>query len=356
MHADASIAVDLAELLQLRHIPTPSRHQAPDANGAWLGAYRGKRRGHGTDYDDLRVYSQGDDVRHIDWRASARTHELQTRLYREEKEYRTSIVCDFRPCMFTGSRQLRANKAAKLSARLLWQLCQGGTRVTLIVLTSEGVSMIAPGSGHATAINACVLLSQEHARMAQALQVETADAHTAFTKPDDSVNQLIKPSNTASINGKTAGTRTQTLPMTDTARGPTLESLLQWLVRHNEHKSTLLWITGLDFEGDGFTRTLGELKSPSVSVVAHIDDPLLHTVLPSGEYHYQTHSRMKGNANLTQRYAVIDKAAAHQLRQSLELQRRERAQRFDTHRIALLSATSGDNNVIAALRQQGYLP
>lgn len=356
MPADATVAIELAQLLQLRHMPAPAWRQTPDANGAWLGAYRGRRRGHGTDYDDLRAYSPGDDVRHIDWRASARTHELQTRLYREEKEYRTSIICDFRPCMFTGSRQLRANRAAMLCARLLWLACQGGTRVTLIILTSTGFSMIAPSTGHTTAINGCVLLSQEHARMVQALQPETTDRQTTLVAPMDSVNQWNKPSNTASTSGAMAWTRTQALPINDTAHGPELESLLQWLVRHNEHRSTLLWITGLDFEGEGFARTLGKLKHPSVSVVTHVDDPLLHTVLPSGAYHYQAHGSAMGNSEWTQRYAVIDKAAAQQLKQRLERWQHDRTQRFDMHKIALLSTASGDDNVIAALRQQGHLP
>ena len=216
--------------------------------------------------------------------------------------------------------------------------------------------MIAPGTGHATAINACVLLSQEHARMVQSLQPETTATKTALTVPDDNVDQWNKPSNAASPDRLTPWRRTQALPVDDIAHGPTLESLLQWLVRHNEHRSALLWITGLDFEGDGFTRTLSELKNPSVSVVAHIDDPLMHGALPSGEYHYQGYSSVRGTSELKKRYAVIDKAAAYRLKQRLEQQQRERGQRFDSHKIALLSTESGDDTVIAALRQQGHLP
>lgn len=356
MHANASVAIDLAQLLQLRHMPAPPWQQTPDANGAWLGAFRGQRRGHGTDYDDLRAYSPGDDVRHIDWRASARTHELQTRLYREEKEHRTSVICDFRPCMFTGSQQLRANTAATLCARLLWLACHGGSRITLIILTSKGFSMIAPGTGHATAINACVLLSQEHASIVQALQTETTERQTTLTTLNDTNKQWNKAPNSTSTNGAALWTRTQSLPLTNVAQGPTLESLLQWLVSHNEHRSTLLWVTGLDFEGERFTSTLSELKNPSISVVTHINDPLLNTALPSGQYRYKAHADATKKSDWTQRHAVIDKTSAQQLKQRVQQWQHERTQRFDTHKIALLSTANGDDNVIAALRQQGHLP
>ena len=355
MRADSSVTLDLTELLQLRHLPAPSRRHIVDANGTWLGTFRGRRRGHGTDYDDLRVYCPGDDVRHIHWRASARTHELQTRLYREEKEHRTCIICDFRPCMFTGAKQLRANRAATLCARLLWQACREGTRVTLVILTGTGFSMIDPGTGHATAINACVLLSDEHARAVQALQPGRSDAQAASIPVDERDNQFKKPSEATSINN-TAQARTHTLAINEAANGPTLESLLQWLIQNNQHSSTLLWVSGLDFEGDSFAKTLGELGTTCTSIAVYVDEPVLHAVLPSGEYHYKAHASQMGKTDRKQRHALIDKATSYKLKRHIERHQHERVQRFDKHRIALLSTVDGDDNIIAALRQQGHLP
>jgi len=356
MHADASVALDLAQLLQLRHMPVPSWHNTPDANGAWLGAFKGRQRGQGTDYDDLRTYYPGDDVRHIDWRASARSRNLQTRIYREEKEHRTTVICDFRDCMFTGSTQLRANRAAVLSTRLLWLACRGGSRVTLIILTPQGFNTIAPGTGHETVINACVLLCQEHASRVKALQPTKTGAQTTHTATHDPLERVNQQWNKRTKDSAALWTRTQALPVNETLQGPTLESLLQWLVIHNEHKSTMLWVTGLDFEGEGFTTLLGELKYPSVSVVSHIDDPMLHSLLPTGEYHFQLHGSTKGNSASTIRHAHVSSRTAHHVKQRIARLQQERTQRFDANKVAWLSAASGDETVLAALRQQGYLP
>ena len=51
-------------------------------------------RGHGTEFDALREYVIGDDVRSIDWRASARAHDVVVRTWRPERDRRVFCVLD----------------------------------------------------------------------------------------------------------------------------------------------------------------------------------------------------------------------------------------------------------------------
>ena len=54
-------------------------------------------RSRGLDFQEVRVYQPGDDIRQIDWRVTAKYGEPFTKLYAEEKEQQIYLVCDLRP-------------------------------------------------------------------------------------------------------------------------------------------------------------------------------------------------------------------------------------------------------------------
>ena len=342
MSANSSIAISIAQLLDIRHLPVPASRSAPASNCTWVGSFSSRKRGHGTDYDDLRTYKAGDDIRHIDWRVSARMQELHTRLYREEKEHRICIICDLRPCMFTGSATLRANKATRLSARCLWLACQGGSRVTLLLLTPSGVCMMEPGTGHSTAIRGCALLSEEHQRIATTLAQRTNATNTA-DEP-------------ALINNTHAHIRRRKLTVDHRAKGPSLDSLLQWLSMQQEHKSTLLWLTALDFTGEHFFDSISSLAPTRHSVFVYIDEPMLREGLPGGEYHYQSAVSDDTITGGKQQSIQLNVVNRHKLKNDLRRQWQARADLMTSLRIPCISTASGDTDVISALRHQAYLP
>lgn len=344
----STIDINVDQLLQLRHIEAPATRRIPDSNAAWLGTFTSKQRGHGTDYDDLRQYSPGDDIRHIDWRASARTNALHTRLYRAEKEHRTSIICDMRLCMFTGSNILRANRAVRLCARLLWQACKAGTRVTLIIITPEGLSMLAPGTGHTTAIRGCKLLATEHQRLVQTLIKRKHAPTTALRE----------------INNDYC--RHESLAVSNEAHGPTLDAALKRLIAHSEHKTTQLWASGFDYPGELFFNTLGSIAQQGHNVALQIDDPVLSNSLPSGDFHYQANHAQEPDtepeSNHRQAHqkrilhsARINKSNQEVLSQNLKQVRQCRVTRFAELSVPYLSNAAGDDAIIAALRHQGVL-
>ena len=96
-------------------------------------------RGRGIDFDEVRGYQPGDDIRAIDWRVTARTGDAHTKLFHEERERPVLIAVDQRPGMFFGSRNcFKSVLAAHLAALIAWSALAAGERVGGLVFGSEG--------------------------------------------------------------------------------------------------------------------------------------------------------------------------------------------------------------------------
>ena len=85
MHAQPTqpgIRVSLAELIEMRHrVREVQLFSTPAKRSPLIGLHHSKLRGRGVDFDQVRVYQPGDDVRTIDWRVTARTQEPHTKLF-----------------------------------------------------------------------------------------------------------------------------------------------------------------------------------------------------------------------------------------------------------------------------------
>ena len=87
------------------------------------GSYLAKSKGRGMEFDEVRHYQSGDDVRTIDWRVTARTGKVHTKLFREEKERPVFICTDLSQSMQFGSTLLfKSVQAAHLAAMIAWQI------------------------------------------------------------------------------------------------------------------------------------------------------------------------------------------------------------------------------------------
>jgi len=126
----------LAELLELR-----TRSGAIDlvASAARSrtdpGAAPSRLRGRGIEFEEVRAYAPGDDVRAIDWRVTARTGKPHTRLFRAERERPVYLLLDQRAPMYFGSRvRLKSQQALRAATLLAWAALAGGDRVGGLVL------------------------------------------------------------------------------------------------------------------------------------------------------------------------------------------------------------------------------
>ncbi len=123
--------VGLSNLLRVRFAAQDLRLFVPRAVKSQLnGAERTRFRGRGMDFEEVRLYQPGDDVRSIDWRVTARTQVPHTKLYREERERPVFILVDQRSPMFFGSQRcFKSVLAAHIGANLAWAALSNSDRI-----------------------------------------------------------------------------------------------------------------------------------------------------------------------------------------------------------------------------------
>lgn len=128
------------------------------------GHRSGRRQGRGGDIFDLRPYQEGDDPRHIDAAASARSGRAQLRRRHEEVEQTVLVVADFRRPMLWGTRgRLRSVAAAEELARVGWRAVAAGSRVGLLVLRDGGAEALVPRPREQAMLEVTGALVQGHA-------------------------------------------------------------------------------------------------------------------------------------------------------------------------------------------------
>lgn len=133
------VAASTADLLRLRHGARDLTFFPRMAAGTNLAGNRSSRyRGRGMDFDEVRPYQAGDDIRSIDWRVTARTYAPHTKVFREERERPLVVVVDLREGMFFGSRKLKSVTACEVAATLAWAGLNAGDRVGGLVFGPDG--------------------------------------------------------------------------------------------------------------------------------------------------------------------------------------------------------------------------
>ena len=151
-----------AELNDLIALRFPARQlelgRRNRALSALAGPNKSNFRGRGIDFEEVRSYQPGDDIRTIDWRVTARTGSAHTKLFREERERPVLVVVDQRSSMFFGSSHcFKSVLAAQLASLLAWSALDAGDRVGGLVFNEAGHREIRPRRSRKTVL---ALLSQ----------------------------------------------------------------------------------------------------------------------------------------------------------------------------------------------------
>lgn len=199
-------------------------------NSLLAGRHASRLRGRGLAFEELRHYHEGDDVRTIDWKATARLGKPHVRVYSEERERPVLLVVDQRSPMFFGSRRaMKSVVAAELAALGAWRTLQAGDRVGGIVFNEQEIVQIRPHGSQARVLQ----LLQEVTRFNQALAESPA-------------------------------------PVGDV----TLNQVMEIALRTAKHDHLVILISDLD-GADGETQRLATLLAPHNDVlVAGVYDPL----------------------------------------------------------------------------------
>jgi uncharacterized protein (DUF58 family) len=115
---------------------------------AQSGPFRSAHRGRGMEFDESRAYQPGDDIGAIDWRVTARTGRVHTKLFHEERERPVLLIVDARPTMRFGTRDcFKSVLAARTAATLAWAARDGGDRVGAFVMTANATLQFPPHRG-----------------------------------------------------------------------------------------------------------------------------------------------------------------------------------------------------------------
>ena len=117
------------------------------------GRHASRMRGRGLNFEELRGYLPGDDVRTIDWKVTARTREPHVRVYTEERDRPALLVVDQRQSMFFGSqRAMKSTVAAEVAALGAWRVLAQGDRVGALVFDDQHIEEIRPHRSRRTVL------------------------------------------------------------------------------------------------------------------------------------------------------------------------------------------------------------
>ena len=120
------------------------------------GRHASRLRGRGLLFEELRDYRPGDDIRLMDWRATARLKQPHVRVYSEERERPVLLVVDQRINMFFGSRRAtKATTAGELAALAAWKTFASGDRVGALIITDQEPVLIKPQRSRNNVLRIC---------------------------------------------------------------------------------------------------------------------------------------------------------------------------------------------------------
>jgi uncharacterized protein (DUF58 family) len=258
------VSVDAEALLRLRHLVrnAPERRLATSGRP---GGHAMRRRGRGLEAVDVRVFSDGDDVRHLDRNTTARTGVPHVRTFRDERERTALLIADFRPSMLWGTRRaLRSVAAAEALAAVGWRVIEAGGRVGAIAVTAAIPPLFVPARGRERG-------------MASVVGGLAAAHRSALDETAASVSS-------------------------EAAEEPPLERVLEMAATLMLNGGSVFLASALDRPGDAFDRAAGALHRRAKLTLLLVQDAF-ELRPPSGLYRYKT-----GTGRITQGHVAASTA------------------------------------------------
>ena len=136
----------VTELLEsVRRVEVRTNRLVNDTMG---GAYLSGFKGRGMDFEDLREYIPGDDVRDIDWNVTHRLGRPFVKRFREERELTAVLAVDVSASSSFGSaNRTKREFAAEIAATLAMSAAKNGDKVALLLFTDELELFVPPRKG-----------------------------------------------------------------------------------------------------------------------------------------------------------------------------------------------------------------
>jgi uncharacterized protein (DUF58 family) len=227
------------------------------------GAYLSVFKGRGMEFDEVRPYVPGDDVRTIDWNVTARTGEPHVKRFVEERELTVMLVVDVSASQDFGSgRRSKLEAAVELSALLAMSAVENGDKVGLLLFHGGADLYIPPRKGgkHALRVVREVLARGEESG-ARRVALPPRDVRPWWRK----------------LREKTRGVPAGA---TDARRSTSIRAALEFCRRVLPRRAVLFLVS--DFLDEGYLQVLRHANRKHDVVAALIADPRESVMPPAG--------------------------------------------------------------------------
>lgn len=241
MPGDPRIHTDLAWLAGLEARARGFDFLPRQPVGSALAGRRAARvRGRGLEFEEIRAYLPGDDVRAIDWKVTARTGTPHVRVTREERDRPALLVVDQRQAMYFGTvLNMKSVTAAETAALAAWRILGQGDRVGGLVLSDGGVDAVPARRSRGAVLRLLDLVAARN----QALSAEAPAVADAPAR---------------------------------------LDPVLAQAARIVTHDWLVLVVSDFDGAGDATLRILSGIAAGNDLVLAIVQDPASHELPASG--------------------------------------------------------------------------
>jgi uncharacterized protein (DUF58 family) len=141
------------------------------------GRHASRLRGRGLNFEEIRRYLPGDDIRQIDWKVTARTRKTHSRVYTEERERSVFLVVDQRITMFFGSvKNMKSVTAAEAAALAAWRVLSQKDRIGAIVFNDSQVAEIRPQRSRAVAMQILQAVLEKNQALSHSVGIQSNPA------------------------------------------------------------------------------------------------------------------------------------------------------------------------------------
>lgn len=175
--------IETSQLISLHHEAERIQLGVSKIRSLQSGSYRSRFRGRGMEFDEVRPYQPGDDVRTIEWRVTARTGKPHTKLFCEERERAVLLCVDLRQnMMFATQGAFKAVRACTAAALLGWSAEQGRDRIGGLIFSDHQHQEFRPKKGKPALIHLLKGLATHPAWKDQEDVTDTTNLTQALTR------------------------------------------------------------------------------------------------------------------------------------------------------------------------------
>lgn len=230
------------------------------------GAYLSVFKGRGMEFDEVRPYVPGDDIRAIDWNVTARTGEPHVKRFVEERELTVMLLVDVSASQDFGSgRRSKLEAAVELSALLAMSAVENGDKVGLLLFHGGADLYIPPRKGGKHAL-----------RVVREVLARGQEKATGLTARKA---LLALPRAIRSLFAKLQS-RTQTDAPADARRSTSISAALEFCRQVLPRRAVLFLVS--DFLDEGYMQVLRHANRKHDVVAALITDPRESQMPPAG--------------------------------------------------------------------------